>query len=37
MTRGDLIARTDSRELSEWMAFYILEGKEQKRAMKGRG
>lgn len=25
MTHGELLARTDSRELSEWIAFYSLE------------
>lgn len=31
MTVGDLGARMDSRELSEWMAFFTIEAEEAKQ------
>jgi hypothetical protein len=32
MTVAQLLGSVDSRELSEWMALYVLEGQERKQA-----
>jgi hypothetical protein len=34
MTVRELLTRIDSQELSEWMAYYMLEAEEQEQANK---